>query len=57
MDYSFPECTYVCMYIFISGIKPIEQHTDTITKHRYEKKEIILTTDNTHAIMFTTLKN
>jgi len=21
---------YVCMYIFISGIEPIEQHTDTL---------------------------
>ena len=34
----------------------IEQHTDTITKHKKEKKEIILTTNNTHAVMFTTLK-
>jgi len=32
------------MYIFISGINPIEQHTDTLTKHQKEKKEIILTT-------------
>jgi len=43
------------MYIFISGIKPIDQHTDTLTKHKKEKKEIILTTNSTHAMMFTTL--
>jgi len=30
---------YVCMYIFISGIKPIEQHTDTLTEHKKERKE------------------
>jgi len=44
------------MYIFISGVKPIEQHTDTLTKHKKEKKEIILTTYNTHAMTFTTLE-
>ena len=42
------------MYIFNSGIKPIEQHRHT---HKTQKKEeIMLTTNNTHAMMFTTLK-
>jgi len=53
---AFSELEYVCMYIFISGIKPIEQHTYTLKKHKKEKKEIILTTCNTHAMMFTTLE-
>jgi len=46
------------MYTFISVIKPVEQHTQTHSvKHKKKKKkEITLTTNSKHAILFATLK-
>ena len=42
------------MYIIISGIKPVEQHTQT---HLQKRTEVIVTTSSMQEIMFTTNNN
>jgi len=52
-------CMYVCVYVYLyfSHKTRRRAHTDTLSKtQKKEKKEITVTTNSKHAIMFATLK-